>query len=109
MPAEGRLVAEQLQRVDRLAAAADQQPVVLVADDGRLDALLALIELDLTIEIELVEDALEQHGNPLTRLLRPLLLGHAPTLNQSCPRTSRRPPSASPPGPGLLPGSRRSR
>ena len=73
-PAEGGLVAEQLQRVDRLAAAADQEPVVVVAADDRFDRLVVLGDLDIALEVELVEDALDELAHPLRRLLRPLPL-----------------------------------
>ena len=58
--AEGGLVAEQLQGVDRLAAFADQEAVVVVALDRDGDAVVVLLDLDLAVEVELVEDALDQ-------------------------------------------------
>ena len=58
--AEGGLVAEQLQGVDRLPAFADQQAVVVLAQNGDRDPLVVLADLDLALEIELVEHALDQ-------------------------------------------------
>ena len=66
--AEGGLVAEQLDRVDRLAVAADQQADVLAVDVG-VDLVLVLLDRDRGLEAELLDDALEQHANPLGRLL----------------------------------------
>src|SRR3954452_24171455 len=59
-PAEGRLVAEQLQRVDRLTAFADQEPVIVLALDREEDSLVVLLDHDLAVEVELVEYALDQ-------------------------------------------------
>jgi hypothetical protein len=88
---EGGLVAEQLQRVDRLPAAADQQAVVVVALDNRLDRLLVLGDLDVALEVELVEDALDHLAHALGGLLRPLLrLRHGGSLIRARPRAQRR-------------------
>ena len=70
--AEGRLVAEQLQGVDRLAALADQQPVVVLAADDGVDPVVVLADLDLTFKVELVEDPLDHLPDPLGRLRRPI-------------------------------------
>src|SRR5690349_17428231 len=56
--AEGGLVAEQLQGIDRLPSFADQEAVVVLALDGQQDAVVVLLDHDLAVEIELVEDAL---------------------------------------------------
>ena len=66
--AEGGLVAEQLDRVDRLAVAADQQADVLAVDVGA-DLVLALLDRDRGVQAELLDDPLEQRPNPLGRLL----------------------------------------
>src|SRR5258706_2012269 len=73
-PAEGRLEAEQLQRVDRLPPFANQQPVIVLAGDHRLDPVVVLANLNLTIEVKLVQDPLNKLPNPLSRLLRPFRL-----------------------------------
>src|SRR5215213_5064017 len=71
-PAEGCLVAEQLQGVDSLPALADQQAVVVLAADHDVDAVITLLDLNLTLKVELVEDLLDQLPDPLRRLRRPV-------------------------------------
>src|SRR4051794_14027477 len=90
--AEGGLVAQQLQGVDRLSPPPDQQAVVIVALDDRLDRRLAFAYLDLTVEVELVEHALDHLAHPLGRLLWPLLLGHGakPTSRLTSTKARRR-------------------
>ena len=76
--AESRLVGEQLQRVDGLAALADQQPVIVVALNGGSDAVVLHPNLDLTTEVKLIENALNNLPNPLRGLLWPVVsCGHA--------------------------------
>src|ERR1044072_879905 len=70
--AEGRLEAEQLQRVDRLPALADQQPVVVLAPHDGLDPLVILTNLHLTVQIQLIENPLDKLPDPLSGLLRPI-------------------------------------
>ncbi len=78
---KGGLKAEQLQRVDRLAAFADQQPKVILAGNDGLDPLIVLPNLNLTIKVKLVQDPLHKLPNPLSRLLRPFRLAtHAQHL-----------------------------
>src|ERR1700742_3003015 len=56
--AEGGLVTKQLQRVDRLAPFADQQAVILAADDGGSDPLAVLLDLHIAVEVELAHGEL---------------------------------------------------
>ena len=75
--AEGGLVAEQLQGVDRLAAFADQQAVVVLALDAWRDPVVVLLDLDVAVEVELIEDALDQLAHALGGLVGPVGgLGH---------------------------------
>src|SRR5829696_6593205 len=69
--AESGLVAEQLQRVDRLPAFADQQAVVVLAADDDVDPIVPLLDLNLTFKVKLVEGLLDQLPDPLRRLRRP--------------------------------------
>ena len=78
--AEGGLVAEQLQRVDRLAALADQQAVVVLAVDDGVDPVVVLADLDLTFKVKLVENPLDQLPHPLGRLRRPIPVPSLMTL-----------------------------
>src|SRR4051794_36984338 len=71
-PAESGLIAEQLQSVDRLPSFADQEAVVVLACNKGLDPVVALADLDVALEVELGEDALDQLTDPVHRLLRPL-------------------------------------
>ena len=69
LAAEGGAVAEQLQGVERLAAAADQDAeVVALALDPAEDPLLVLLDLDLGVEVEGVGDLLEHGGHPARRV-----------------------------------------
>ena len=70
MPAEGGLVAEQLQRVDRLAAPADQEAESSSPSIAARDLLVVLVDLDLGVEVELVEHPLDDRADPLGRLVR---------------------------------------
>src|SRR3954454_19351314 len=120
-PAEGRLVAEQLQRVDRLTAFADQEPVVVLALDRQEDPLVVLLDQDLAVEVELVEDALDQLLGALGGSIGPVeALGHgqqairppenAPGMHhlgwarwaRSTPSQTRRAGSGRPPPPSTL-------
>src|SRR4051812_24845274 len=80
---EGSLVAEQLQRVDRLAAFADQEPVVVVAVDDDVDAVVSLADLNLTFKVKLVEALLDELPHSLGRLRRPIpvSIAHSPILS----------------------------
>src|SRR5690242_6418504 len=71
-PAKGRLVAEELESVNRLAAPADQEAVVVVPDHLGLDRRFTLLDLHLTLEVKLVEDAGEQQAHALRRLGWPI-------------------------------------
>src|ERR1044072_4073795 len=70
--AEGRLEAEQLQRVDRLPALDDQQPVVVLAPHDGLDPLVLLTNPPLPVQIQLIETPLDKLPDPLSGLLRPI-------------------------------------
>ncbi len=77
-PAEGRLVGKQLQRIDRLPALTNQQTVIVVTGNGSCDAVVLLPNLDLTVEVKLIENALDNLPNPLSGLLWPVVsCGHA--------------------------------
>jgi len=77
--AESGLEAEQLQSVDRLASFADQQAEVVLPGDHRLDPVVVLANLNLTVKVKLVQNPLNQLPNPLSRLLGPFrLITHAP-------------------------------
>ena len=71
--AEGRLVAEQLQGVDRLPAFADQEAVVVLALDREQDALVVLLDDDLAVEVELVQDALDELLRSLGGVVGPVV------------------------------------
>src|SRR5688572_19490219 len=58
---EGGPVADQLQGIEGLAAAADQDAEVVLAVDVGEDLLVGLGHLDVGVEVELVEDPLEDH------------------------------------------------
>ena len=58
-PLKGGLEAEQLERVDRLATAADQQAVVVFAFDCRGDRLVVFFDHHGSIEFQLVEHTLD--------------------------------------------------
>ena len=75
-PTECGPVAEQLHRVDRLAAAPDQQAHVLSLDAAD-DLLRVLVDLDLGLDLERVDDPLEDRPHTLGRLVRQSL---APSL-----------------------------
>jgi len=84
--AKGRLVAEQLQGVDRLAPFADQEAVVVTAPDRDRDPVVVLDNLDLAVEIELVEHALDQLAGAIGRAVWPVGgLGHASRLSDLPP------------------------
>ena len=68
-PAERGPVAEQLHRVDRLAAAPDQQAHVLAVDAAD-DLLGVLVDLDLRLDVQRVDDPLEDRPHALGRLGR---------------------------------------
>src|SRR4029077_4041391 len=70
--AEGGLVAQQLQSVDRLPSFADQQPVVVFPADDRVDPVVVLAHLNLTFKVKLVKDSLDELSDPLGRRFRPL-------------------------------------
>ena len=87
--AEGGLVAEQLQGVDRLAAFADQEAVVVLALDVTGIRLVVLLDADLAVEVELVEDALDELRDALGGIVGPVGgLGHG--------RQAIRPPATAP-------------
>ena len=69
---EGRLVGDQLQRIDRLPPFADQQPVIVLALNGCRNPPIVLEDLDLPIEVKLVEHLLDKLPNPLGGLRRPI-------------------------------------
>ncbi len=71
-PAESRLKAEQLERVDRLPSFPNQQPIIVLTADHRFDPLVVLPNLDLTVEVKLIENPLDELLNPLRRRLRPI-------------------------------------
>ena len=62
-------VAEQLQGVERLAAPADQDPELVGAVDLGVDLVVGLGDLDLGVEVDLVEDAVDDRADALGRLL----------------------------------------
>src|SRR6185312_727294 len=84
--AEGGLVAEKLQSIDRLAPFADQEAVVVFADDRDDDPVVVLLDLHVAIEIELVEHSLDQLAGALGRRIGPVgQVGHAPRLSDLWP------------------------
>src|SRR5215218_1402354 len=85
--AEGSLVAEQLQGVDRLPTFAEQQAVVVLTLDGEQDPLVVFLDRHLTLEVELVEHSLDELLRSLGWVIGPLeALGHG--------REAIRPPAA---------------
>ena len=80
--AESGLVAEQLQGIDRLAPFADQEAVVLLADDGHDDPIVVLLDLHVAVEVELIEHSLDQLAGALGGGLGPVgEVRHAPNLS----------------------------
>ena len=65
---ERRSIAQQLNRVDGLAAPADQQADVLALDPAH-DLLLVLVHLDPSGHVELVHHPLEDGPNPVGGLV----------------------------------------
>src|SRR5215211_2975507 len=63
-PTEGGPVTNELDRVDRLAAAADEESQVLAVDPTE-DLLVVLGDVDARVYVELVDDSLEDRANPL--------------------------------------------
>src|SRR6185312_3127723 len=93
--AEGGLVAEQLQGVDRLPSFADQQAVIVLADDGHDDPVVVLLDLHLTVEVKLVEHPLDQLAGTLRRGFGPVgQVGHAPRLSDHRSAWAPNPPVA---------------
>ncbi len=80
--AKSRLVAEQLKRINRLPSLTNQQPVVLIADDGDVNPRVPLSNLNLTFKVELVENPFHKLPYPLAWLGRPISrLTHMCTLS----------------------------
>jgi len=69
---ERSLVGKQLQRVDRLPPLADQQPVVIAPHNRSSDPIVILDDLNVTVEVQLIENPLDKLPNPLRRHLRPI-------------------------------------
>jgi hypothetical protein len=71
--AKSGLVGKQLQCIDRLPPFPDQQSVVVIATDGSGDPVVLLANLNLATEVKLIENALNNLPNPLSRLPWPVV------------------------------------
>lgn len=71
--AEGGLVAEELESVDRLPPFADQEAVILLALDREQDPVIVLVDDNLAVEVELVEDSLYEVLGALGGIVGPVI------------------------------------
>lgn len=76
---EGRLIAKELDRIDRLPPLTNQQPVIVIPFNHGLNPMIVFMNGDLPIQIKLIKDAFNKLPHAIRRLRRPVkFLTHAP-------------------------------